>query len=162
LHRVDLVIADGPAVPGPAVRVFSHLLGECGTTFFATPKRASALRRNFPGSLDQADFLLPGARSMVRRSLEQWFDRQHIRPTIVGECDDSALAKDLGEQGMGVVAAPTAIEAEVLQHYRVRIVGRAPDVRQQFYAISGERKIKHPAVVAISEAARQEIFAGEP
>jgi LysR family transcriptional activator of nhaA len=158
LHRVDLVLADGPPAPGIALRAFSHPLGDCGTTFFATAKLAAKLRRGFPRSLDGAPFLLPGAPSTVRRALEQWFDARDIRPMVVAECDDSALAKDLGEEGMGVFAAPTVIDAEVLKHYRVRVVGRAKDVRQQFFAISGERKIKHPAVVAICEAARQDIF----
>jgi LysR family transcriptional activator of nhaA len=162
LHRVDMVLADGPPAPGIALRAFSHFLGECGTTFFATPKLAAKLRRNFPASLDDNPFLLPGAPSTVRRALEQWFDTEDIRPKIVAECDDSALAKDFGEEGMGVFAAPSVIETEVLHHYRVRVVGRSEKVRQQFYAISGERKIKHPAVVAISEAARQDIFARKP
>jgi LysR family transcriptional activator of nhaA len=160
LHRLDVVIADGPAGPGGAGRTFNHLLGECGTSFFAAPRVAAATRAKFPASLDGAPFLLPGAPSTMRRTLEQWFDAQGIRPDVVAECDDSALAKDFGEEGMGVFAAPTVIEAEVLQHYRVRVIGRAEAVRQQFYAISAERKIKHPAVVAICEAARQTIFRG--
>jgi LysR family transcriptional activator of nhaA len=157
LHKVDVVLADGPAGPG-AVRAFSHPLGSCGTTFFAAPKLAASTRRNFPKSLDGAPFLLPGAPSAVRRALEQWFDGQGIRPRIVAECDDSALAKDFGEEGMGIFAAPTVIEAEVLHHYAVRAIGRVDAVRQEFFAISVERKIKHPAVVAICEAARQSIF----
>jgi LysR family transcriptional activator of nhaA len=159
LHRVDMVLADGPPPPGIAFRAFSHPLGDCGTTFFAAGKLAAKVRRNFPRSLDGAPFLLPGAPSTVRRALEQWFDAEDIRPTIVAECDDSALAKDFGEEGMGVFAVPSVIEAEVLNHYRVRVAGRSEAVRQQFYAISGERKIKHPAVVAICESARQDIFA---
>ena len=103
-------------------------------------------------------FLLPGAPSTVRRTLEQWFDSEGIRPRFVAEMDDSALAKEFGEDGLGVFAAPTVIEAEVLRRYRVRVVGRSEAVRQQFYAISVERRIKHPAVVAICEAARQDIF----
>ncbi|AUX40535.1 transcriptional regulator [Sorangium cellulosum] len=160
LHRVDIVIADGPAGSGIPVRAFSRLLGECGTTFFAAPKLAASIRRKFPHSLDKTPFLLPGAPSMVRRALEQWLDSQEIRPRIIAEFDDSALAKDFGKEGMGVFAAPTVIEAEVLHQYRVRVVGRSEAVRQQFYAISVERKIKHPAVVAICEAAKQNIFAG--
>jgi LysR family transcriptional activator of nhaA len=159
LHRVDVVLADGPPGAGVAVRAFGHLLGECGTTFFASPDMAASLRKRFPASLDGAPFLMPGAPSMVRRALEQWFDTHDIRPRIVVECDDSALAKDFGETGMGVFATPTVIEAEVRRHYRVRVVGRAPAVQQQFFAISVERRIKHPAVVAISEAARHDIFA---
>lgn len=158
LHRVDLVLADGPAGPGIAVRAFSHPLGECGTTFFASPKLAAKARRRFPHSLDGAPFLLPGAPSTVRRGLEQWFNAQDIRPKIVAEFDDSALAKDFGEIGLGVFQAPSVIEAEVLRHYHVRVVGRSEAIRQKFYAISVERKIKHPAVTAITEFARKDIF----
>jgi LysR family transcriptional regulator, transcriptional activator of nhaA len=160
LHRVDVVIADGPAGPGIPVRAFNHLLGECGTTFLAAAKLAASTSRRFPRSLDGAPFLLPGAPSAVRRTLEQWFDAQDVRPKIVAEFDDSALAKDFGQEGIGVFAVPTVIEAEVRRQYRVRVVGRARAVRQQFYAISVERKIKHPAVVAVCETARKDIFAG--
>ena len=158
LHRVDVVIADGPAGPGIPIRTFSHLLGECGTTFFAAAKLAAATRRKFPRSLDGTPFLLPGAPSAVRRALEQWFNTQGVRPSVVAEFDDSALAKDFGREGMGVFAAPTVIEAEVRQQYRVRVVGRSEAVRQQFYAISVERKIRHPAVAAVCEAARKDLF----
>jgi len=158
LHRVDVVIADGPAGPSVPVRAFNHLLGECATSFFATPKLAATLRRQFPRSLHGAPFLLPGAPSAVRRALEQWFDGQAVVPRVIAECDDSALGKELGEDGRGVFAAPSVIEKEILGRYRVRLVGRSEEVRQQFYAISVERKIKHPAVVAICEAARQSIF----
>ena len=160
LHRMDVVIADGPAGPSVAIRAFSHLLGECGTTFFAAAKLAASTRRKFPRSLDGTPFLLPCAPSTVRRALEQWFDAQDIRPRIVAEIDDSALAKDFGNEGMGIFAAPTVIEAEVLHHYGVRVVGRSEAVRQRFYAISVERKIKHPGVVAICEGARHDIFGG--
>jgi LysR family transcriptional regulator, transcriptional activator of nhaA len=159
LHRVDVVIADGPAGPGIPIRAFSHLLGECGTTFFAAARLASSTRRKFPRSLDGTPFLLPGAPSAVHRALEQWFSSEDIHPKVVAECDDSALAKDLGSEGMGVFAAPTVIEAEVRQQYRVRVVGRSEAVRQQFYAISVERKIRHPAVAAVCEAARKDLFA---
>ena len=160
LHRVDVVIADGPAGPGIPIRAFSHLLGECGTTFFAAPRLAASTRRKFPRSLDGTPFLLPGAPSAVRRALEQWFNSQDIHPRVVGEFDDSALAKDFGREGMGIFAAPTVIEAEVREQYRVRVVGRSEAVRQQFYAISVERKIRHPAVAAVCEAARKDLFVG--
>jgi LysR family transcriptional activator of nhaA len=162
LHRVDVVIADGPVVPGLAVRAFSHLLGECGTTFFAAARLAAALRRKFPASLHGAPFLMPGATSAARRSLDAWLASQDLQPQVMGEFDDSALAKDFGEEGMGVFAAPRVIEAEVLKHYRVAVVGRSDHVRQQFYAISVERKVSHPAVIAICETARQDIFERQP
>ena len=158
LHRVDVVLADGPAGSGVPVRAFSHPLGECGTSFFAAPKLASSMKRRFPRSLDGVPFLLPGAPSTVRRSLEQWLVSQDVHPTIVAEFDDSALAKAFGMAGLGVFAAPTIIESEVLQQYAVRVIGRSEEVRQQFYALSVERRIKHPAVVAISKSAREDIF----
>lgn len=160
LHRVDVVIADGPAGSGVAVRTFSHPLGECGTSFFSSPQLAATLKRDFPRSLDRAPILLPGARSTVRRSLEQWLTTRDLRPTIVAEFDDSALARSFGAAGMGVFAAPTVIEAEVRQQTGVRVIGRAEEVRQQFYALSVERKIKHPAVVTICKSAREDIFGG--
>ena len=159
LHTIDVVLSDGPAASSP-IRAFSHPLGECGTTFFAAPKIARALRRGFPRSLHDAPFLLPGARSAARRALEQWFAGQGLKPRVLAELDDGGLAKDFGRYGMGVFAAPDVIEAEVVHDYAVQIVGRAESARQQFYAISVERKIKHPAVAAIREAARQKIFTG--
>jgi len=163
LHRVDVVLADGPAGSGVPVRAFSHHLGECGTSFFAAPKLASSklassMKRRFPRSLDGVPFLLPGAPSTVRRSLEQWLVSRDIHPTIVAEFDDSALAKSFGVEGMGVFAAPTVIESEILHQSAVRVIGRSDDVRHQFYALSVERKIKQPAVVAICKSAREDIF----
>jgi LysR family transcriptional activator of nhaA len=158
LQAVDVVLSDAPAAPGTAVRAFNHLLGECGTTFFAAPRVAAIARRRFPRSLDGTPFLLPGANAVLRRTLEQWFDSEDLRPKIVGELDDSALAKVLGEAGLGVFAAPDVVEADVRRRYRVQIVGRVKTLRQRFYAISVERKLKHPAVVAICETARKDIF----
>ena len=158
LHRVDVVIADGPVGPGLPVRTFSHPLGECGTSFFAAPKLAASLKRKFPRCLDGVPFLFPGAPSTVRRSLEQWLVSQDVHPTIVAEFDDSALARSFGAEGMGVFAAPSVIESEILRESAVRVIGRSDDVRQQFYALSVEKKIKHPAVVAIRRSAREDIF----
>jgi LysR family transcriptional activator of nhaA len=158
LHRLDVVIADGPSGPGVPVRAFNHLLGECATTFFAAPKLAKRLRRTFPRSLEGAPFLLPGAPSAIRRTLEHWLVAQGIKPEIVAELDDSALAKDFGKAGMGVFLAPSVIEAEVREQYGVHIVGRSEEVRHQFFAISVERRIRHPAVAAICEAARKDLF----
>jgi LysR family transcriptional activator of nhaA len=158
LHRVDVVIADGPVGSGVPVRIFSHPLGECGTSFFSSPRLAPALKRNFPRSLDGAPFLLPGAPSTVRRSLEQWLVARDLHPAIVAEFDDSALARSFGAEGMGVFAAPTVIESEIRRQSGVRVIGRAEEVRQQFYALSVERKIKHPAVVSICKSAREDIF----
>ncbi len=158
IHRVDVVLTDGPAPPDIKVRAFNHLLGGCGTTFFAAPKLASTLRRKFPSSLDGSPFLMPSRASGVWRVLDQWFSAQGIRPTIAGTFDDVGLAKEFGDAGIGVFGAPAVIEKEILRRYRVQVVGRTEAVRQEFYAISVERKLRHPAVVAICEVARKDIF----
>jgi len=158
MHTIDVVLSDTPAGPGTSARVFSHPLGECGTAFFAAPALAKACRRRFPRSLDGVPFLLPGESSALRRALGSWFDSLKIRPKVVAEMDDIALTKIAAEAGHGVFAAPDVIENEVRKRYGVQLIGRAEEVRQRFYAISVERKIRHPAVLAISEAARKDIF----
>jgi LysR family transcriptional activator of nhaA len=158
VHALDVVLSDAPVGPGSPVRAFNHLLGECGTTFFAAPRLARACRRRFPASLDGVPFLLPGQNATLRRSLEQWFEEQGVRPKIVAELDDAALAKVLSEEGVGVFALPDVDEEDVRRHYKLELTGRAPQIRQRFYAISVERKIKHPAVVAICEGAREKLL----
>ena len=158
VHSLDLVLADAPAGPELPVRLFSHLLGECGTSFFARGRVAAALRKKFPDALDGAPFLLPGRNAALRRTLEDWFESRKLRPRIVGEIDDSALVKVFGEVGLGVFAGPSIIEAEVVRRHRVRVIGRVGTLRQRFYAISAERRLSHPAVAAIADAAREAIF----
>jgi len=159
IHALDVVLADAPVAPTGAVRAFTHLLGECGVTVFGTPALAAIYRRHFPASLAGAPFLFPAATSALRRSLDQWFDRQGVRPSSVAEVEDSAVLKVFGQSGVGLFAAPSAIERDVVRQYRVRVVGRIDDVRERFYAITVERRIAHPAVVAISSAAREQLFA---
>ena len=158
LHRIDLVIADGPIPPGINVRGYNHQLGECGISFFAVPKLARKLSKNFPQSLTNAPLLLPSGMTVVQSRLLKWFDKLHINPRIVGEFDDSALMKVFGQAGTGVFIAPSAIAAEVEKQYGVVAIGQTYEVREQFYAISVERKISHPAVTAITETAREWLF----
>lgn len=158
-HEVDLVLTDAPA-SGPPLRAFNHLLGESGTTFFAAPALAASLRRQFPQSLDRTAMLFPGATTQIRRALELWIDATGIRPRRVGEFDDRALMSAFGAAGAGVFTAPTLIEEEVESQYNVRIVGRLPDVKERFYAVSAERRIKNPIVSAVTEAARREGIGG--
>jgi len=155
LHRIDLVIADGPIPPQVNVRGFNHPLGDCGISFFTIPKLASRLRDNFPASLDGEPLLIPGEMTVLRNRLLQWFDKLHLHPRIVGEFDDSALMKAFGRAGAGVFIAPTAIAAEVEHQYEVVAIGQTEEIRDYFYAISVERKISHPAVAVITEAARE-------
>ncbi|HEY6881324.1 MAG TPA: transcriptional activator NhaR [Polyangiales bacterium] len=157
-HSVDAVISDAPLPPSSSVRAYSHLLGECGLSFCATKELAARYRRGFPGSLDGAPFLLPSAATSVRRELDRWFESQGIRPEVEAEFDDSALLKVFGQDGAGVFPVPTAIEARVCKQYGVSWVGRVSDVRERFYVISPERRLRNPAVVLMTEAAREKLF----
>jgi len=158
VHRLDMVLTDAPLGLGIKVRAFNHLLGECGVTFFGTAQLARAHRRGFPRSLDGAPLVLPTDNTTLRRSLDQWFDSQGIQPNIVGEFEDSALVEVFGRTGAGIFVAPSAIEKEVQRQYGVERIGRVDSVRERFYAISVERRLKHPAVVAVAEAAREKVF----
>lgn len=159
VQAIDVVLADAPAPNGTAVRTFNHPLGECGSSFFASPRLARTCRSGFPRSLDRVPVLLPSGDSAFRRALDRWFSAHDIKPEIVAELDDLALASVLGEKSLGVLAAPDVIATELRRRYALQLVGRAKDIRQRFFAISVERKITHPAVAAICEVARTKIFA---
>jgi len=157
-HELDLVLSDAPVNPGVHVRAYHHLLGSCGISFFAAGKTAARLRPGFPQSLDRAPLLVPFEHTSLRRSLQHWFDELSIRPLIAGEFQDSALMKIFGQAGIGVFPGPTVIEDEIRRHYGVALVGRTETVVERYYAISVERRLKNPAVVAISESARGKLF----
>jgi LysR family transcriptional regulator, transcriptional activator of nhaA len=159
LHTFDVVISDCPVAPGSPVRAFHHMLGETGVTFLGTRSLVRAYKSGFPASLDQAPMLLPIAEHSLRRALNHWLERHGAAPHIVAEVEDSALLKVLGADGLGIFVAPTAIEADVIEQYGVQVLGRAPDLRERFYAISIERKLKNAAVVALMESARKGLFA---
>lgn len=158
VHRLDIVIADSPMPSNIDVRGYSHLLGECGIAFFATATLAKQYKKGFPQSLHDAPFLMPGEDAAVRPRLLRWFEREKIRPQVVGEFDDGALMQAFGEAGTGIFAAPTAVAAQVKKQFSVLEIGRTSLVSEQFYAISVERKLTHPAVVAISSAARASLI----
>jgi LysR family transcriptional activator of nhaA len=158
MHRLDVVIADRPLSPDNHVRAFNHLLGKCGVTVYGTSKLARKYKRNFPQSLDSAPMLLPTQNTSLRRQLEQWFDDNEIYPTIAHEFEDSAVLKVFGQEGHGLFATPSAIEEDVCKQYSVKVVGRLPKIVERFYAISIEKRLKHPAIVKISESARDNLF----
>ena len=158
VHRLDIVLSDSPMSPTVNVRAFSHLLGESGLSFFAKADLATKYRRRFPASLDGAPLLMPTEKTAVRRDLNQWFNTEDIRPAIIAEFEDTALMKVFGQDGVGLFPAPTVIEKEVCRQYRVRVAGRTDAVRERYYAISVERRLKHPAVVAICKTARKNLF----
>lgn len=161
-HALDLVLTDEPPGSRVAVRSFHHQLGECGITIFGEPALADRLGlgdRPFPAGLDGAPMLLPTHSTALRRALDTWLDANDLSPNVVGEFADSALLKAFGQAGAGLFAAPRVIEEEVCRQYRVRVVGRVEAIRERFYAVTVERRLKHPAALAISESARRELFA---
>ncbi len=155
LHKLDAVLSDSPVGRDLRVRVYNHLLGECGVSFFAADSLAESLAGEFPACLHAAPMLLPLELTTLRGQLDQWFDDLNITPQVVGEFSDSAQLKSFGQEGDGIFTAPTIIEEEVRRQYRVRVIGRTDEIRERFYAISVERVIHHPAVTAISDKARR-------
>ncbi len=159
LHRLDLVIADAPIPPGVSVRAFNHRLGSCGVSFFAAPSLLALCKGRFPACLDGAPLLMPADDSAVGQRLRAWLQAHALHPRVVAECDDSALAKEFGRRGMGIFVGPTVLERDIEKQYGVRALGATPEVVEEFFAISIERRITHPCVTAITEAARNELFA---
>ncbi|MFM2109433.1 MAG: transcriptional activator NhaR [Gammaproteobacteria bacterium] len=161
-HRLDLVLATSAVPTDSSFKAYSHLLGESEIGFFAAKPLAERLRRGFPQSLHDAPLLVPTDRSANRRVLDLWFEKQGITPRIVGELDDSALVKTFAQHGVGAFAIPLAIEKEVTRQYKVSRVGRIEGLKARFYAISTERRIKHPALAMITETARTDLFSQRP
>jgi LysR family transcriptional activator of nhaA len=161
VHRLDLVLADRPIPSTVSTRGFSHKLGECAVSFFATEKLAKKLTGGFPGCLDGAPLLLPGSGTQLRSGIDQWLDKHRLHPRIIAEFDDSALMKAFGQEGAGIFIAPAVIEAEVEWQYEVTAIGRVDEVKEHFYAISVERRVTHPVVSAVMETARESLFADE-
>jgi LysR family transcriptional activator of nhaA len=151
IHKLDLVLSDTALDPLYKVQAYSHLLGESDVVIVGTDALARKYAPDFPASLVDAPFLLPTENSVLRRQMDQWFSERDVMPQILGEFADSALLKIAGSRGVGLFAVPASIQADVEALYGVRFVGLAEGVREQFYAVSVERKIKHPAVVAIRE-----------
>jgi len=156
VHDVDVVLSDAPASPAANIRAFNHLLGECGVSFLA-PKKLAFLKKGFSQSLDGVPFLLPLDNTALRRDLDEWFHSQNLRPTVVGEFADLALLRVFAEQGLGVFAVPTVME-EQMRQYGFQKIGATRNITVRFYAISVERQVHHPAVVADCEAARNSLF----
>ncbi len=157
-HTLDVVVADMPAPPHVRVKVFNHLLGESDIAFFAPAPLAARLKRRFPESLRDAPVVLPTINTALRRGLEEWFDKEGVRPRVVGEFEDPALMKVFGHDAGAAFPASAAIARDVCRFYGVRVIGQTHAVRERYYAISAERRLKHPGVVAITTAARDELF----
>ena len=158
VHHLDMIIADRPMPASLNVRGYSHLLGESGITFFGTPNLAKQLKGEFPACLNGAPLLLPGEDAAIRPQSIQWFEANNLRPEILGEFDDSALMKAFGQAGAGLFVAPTTLASHVCEQYKTVAIGRIDSVIERLYAITTERRLTHPAIVAISKAAREDIF----
>lgn len=158
VHRLDLVLADRRIPSTVSTRGFSHKLGECAVSFFATEKLKKHLKGKFPQCLDRAPLLLPSSDNQLRSAIDQWLDKLRIYPRVVAEFDDSALMKVFGQEDAGIFIAPAAIEAEVESQYNAVCIGRADELKERFYAISVERRVLHPVVAAIMETARESLF----
>ncbi len=158
IHRLDLVLSDQPMPAGLHVRAFNHPLGESDIAFFVRRRDARRLKAEFPACLDGEPFLLPAQGSALRRRLEDWFEEQGIAPFPAAEFDDSALLKALGQSGAGLFAGPSAIEEDICRMYGVKVIGRTTDLQERYYAISHERRLKHPAVLRLIQGARAGLF----
>jgi LysR family transcriptional regulator, transcriptional activator of nhaA len=156
VHDVDVVLSDAPASPAGNIRAFNHLLGECPVSFFA-PKRLAFLKKGFPRSLDGAPFLLPLDNTALRRELDEWFHSQNLRPTVVGEFADMSLLTVFADEGLGAFAAPSVMD-ERMRKSGLHRIGTTTRIAVRFYAISVERQVRHPAVVAVCEGARSSLF----
>lgn len=157
-HELDVVLSDSPVDPTLKIRAYSHLLGECGVIFVAGRQAAPRYRKRFPQSLHGAPIFLPTDNTALRRNLDFWFESRGIRPLVLGEFEDYALLRAFGETGAGVFPLPSVVEPQVRNQRSLRTIGVTNEVRTQFYAISAERKLQHPAVLAIRNAARRELF----
>ncbi len=158
VHKLDAVLSDSPINPSLNVRAYNHSLGGSGITFFATPKYAKKLEKDFPQNLHDFPFLMPSNSCSLRKKLEIWFEQQTIKPRVVAEFEDRALMKAFGERGTGVFTSPQTMENDVLEKYGVKVIGRTDEITEEFYLISPERRIKNPAITAITEAARTNLF----
>jgi LysR family transcriptional activator of nhaA len=161
VHKLDIVLSDQRLPDGLGLKAYNHRLGDSGMSFFALRKLARRYQSKFPQSLNNAPMLLPSQHSALRRRLDDWFEEQGLSPRIAGEFDDSALLKAFGEAGVGLFAAPTVIEDEICRMYRMAVIGRTDAIKERFYAISPERRLKHASVVLITDTARADLFGSD-
>lgn len=155
--RLDVVLSDAPLGPSVKIKGYSHLLAESELTVFSVEALAGKHRKDFPRSLDGAPMYLPTDDTAMRRSLEQFFHQNHVRPRLVGEFEDSALLKTFGQDGRALFPGPSIVEEEVCRQFGVVVLGHIPAIRERYYAITVDRKIKHPAVLKILDVAKKEL-----
>jgi LysR family transcriptional activator of nhaA len=155
IHEIDVVLSDSPVTPSLNVRAYNHSLGSCKIYWMATPTLARTLRRGFPKSLDGVPVLLPTDDTAIRRALDQWLEREGVRPLMLGEFEDYAMLREFARAGHGFAPVPSVLEAQFRKENGFVRIGTARGVKAEFYAISVERKIRHPAVAAMTDSARE-------
>ncbi|MCY4263489.1 MAG: LysR substrate-binding domain-containing protein, partial [Gammaproteobacteria bacterium] len=158
VHQLDMIISDRGISAGLNVKAYTHELGQSGTSIFASPNMAKHYKKDFPDSLNQAPFLVPTTSNPMRRALEGWLEGLNLTPQIIAEFDDSALMKAFGQEGHGLFPSPTAIAGEIQTMYGAKVIGMVPEVIENYYAISPERRLKHPVVLNIIETIRDSLF----
>jgi LysR family transcriptional activator of nhaA len=149
LHKLDVVLTDRPVRASASLRVFSHLLGESEMQLFGVRALARKYARDFPASLNGAPLLLPTRNTALRGRIDAWLLEHGVRPDVAGEFEDSAMLNTFGRSGMGLFFAPAALAEDMLEQFGAVPVGPASELREQFYAISSERRISHPVVEAM-------------
>lgn len=158
LHNVDAILSDVPVGSQVDVRVFHHKLGECGLSFFASPKLGVFDPDKFPQILDGMPILLPSRRTALRRSINLWMEETGVRPKVVAEFDDSALMKVFGQNGLGVFVAPSIIEDDVIQKYDTKLLGRVASIRDTFYLISTKKRLSNEMIRELVQSAKEFLF----
>jgi len=158
-NEIDIILSDSPVTSAMKIRAFNHLLGETTVSVVGVRSLVKKYQRNFPASLDQAPFLLPDRHSSLRRDLDHWFDLIQVRPYVRGEFEDSALLKVFGQAGEGLFIVPRVLQVKICHQYGVELLGHVDSICERYFAISGERIIRHPAVASISESAKRDLFA---
>ena len=149
LHGVDLVLSDAPVTSANGSRVYNHLIAQSSISVFGSPAIAGRYRSGFPLSLNRAPLLMQTTNTEARRSLDEWFEDQKIRPDVIAEIEDSALLKTFASEGIGLIVASSVVRDTIERQYGLEFVGEINDVTEQFYAITTQRKSKNAAVAAI-------------
>jgi LysR family transcriptional activator of nhaA len=157
-HRLHVVLADRAPPQGLSARLRAHALGETDLVLYGSPALAESHRRRFPASLDGAPMLLPGPGTGLRAAIERWLGERSLKVRVVAEIDDAGLLRACGLGGLGLFPVRAALAAEVQDSRGAVRVGPLTGIRERYYAISVERRVRHPAVTAIVEGARSQLI----
>lgn len=155
LNKIDCILSDQPLQLGSHVKAYNHQLVESGLTFFATESLLNDCNKTYPSNLSDLPWLMQSKKSAVRSSLSSWLEKQNISANIIAEFDDSALMKSFGKKGYGIFSGPTLIEDHIVEKYGVKVLGRTTEIKESYYIISPERRLKHPAILEIVNSATE-------